>query len=162
MRPKTRQGPTKVAVVLKEKTPRSYQEGGCRGKKGVIVKIRERVYKGFCPCWSFCPYPYLSLFTFSFAQLVVLAALLFVHFIWATFIRGPFIFGLMLAFDLSIFMPFSFPESLPLPLPMSSLPFVKRVTGGSPQGLGQESVWVGANRRLVGENSVRRIGGREL
>ena len=65
----------------------------------------------------------------------------------------------MLAFDLSIFMPFSFPESLPLPLPMSSLPFVKRVTGGSPQGLGQESVWVGANRRLVGENSVGVVSG---
>ena len=40
MRPKTRQGPTKVAVVLKEKTPRSYQEGGLQGQvqKGVIVE----------------------------------------------------------------------------------------------------------------------------
>ena len=29
VRPITRQDPTKVAVVLKEKTPGSYQEGGC-------------------------------------------------------------------------------------------------------------------------------------
>ena len=43
----------------------------------------------------------------------------------------PFLYSMLL----------SFPESLPLPFPMSSLPFVKRVTGRSAQDLEQ-------NRRL--------------
>ena len=99
------QGPTKMAVVQKEKTTGSCQDGGCPGElmgsKESWVLPRWRLSRRGCKkvnngenkgglvrknlflCWGFAFTLIFALFPLSFAQLEVIASLPFIHIMWA-------------------------------------------------------------------------------
>ena len=114
-------GPAKMVVVQSREEglrgPRSYQDGGCPGKvANILMSLWQKGgtrSKTFSFVGVFAFTLVFAFFPFSFDHLEVLITLHSTLIMWATFIRkSSFVFGLMLALGLAIFIAFIFPKSL--------------------------------------------------